>query len=57
MNKQHLLIILLLLFSLASTGAAADEGQYYPLDGIHITPPNDKITPDDPTPPDRSADE
>ena len=52
MNKQHLLIILLLLISLASTGAAADEGQYYPLDGIHITPQNEPIenNPDDTTP-------
>ena len=52
MNKQHLLIILLLLISLASTGTAADEGQYYPLDGIHITPQNEPIenNPDDTTP-------
>lgn len=52
MNKQHLLITLLLLISLASTGAAADEGQYYPLDGIHITPQHEPIenNPDDTRP-------
>ncbi|HJK04644.1 MAG TPA: winged helix-turn-helix domain-containing protein, partial [Methanocorpusculum sp.] len=52
MNKQHILIILLLLLSLVPAGTAADEGQYYPMDGIHITPRHEPIenNPDDTRP-------
>ena len=52
MNKQHILIILLLLLSLVPAGTAADEGQYYPMDGIHITPQHEPIenNPDDTRP-------
>ena len=52
MNKQHILIIPLLLLSLVPAGTAADEGQYYPMDGIRITPQNEPIenNPDDTTP-------
>ena len=40
MNRYLLLLTLIAVFSLLSTGTAADEpqGQYYPLEGLYIYP-------------------
>lgn len=40
MNKHLHIIILIIVFSLTSTGAAADDpkGQYYPLDNLYVSP-------------------
>ena len=45
MNRYLLLLTLIAVFSLLSTGTAADEpqGQYYPLEGLYISPSYEDI--------------